>query len=73
MTTLATEHSETFNWKAWYLERRDAFMATAKSWRAIAHTAQLDGDHDVVRIAHRNAIENESWAKDAEEKAMFHA
>lgn len=58
-----------FDWRAWYLEKRDAFTATAKSWRAIAHTAQLDGDDDVVRMAHKNALENENWAKDAERKA----
>ena len=60
---------EVFNWNAWYLKKRDGFIATAKTWRSIAHTAQLDGDDDVVRLAHGNAVENENLAKDAELKA----
>ena len=58
-----------FDWHAWYLEKRDAFTLAAKSWRNIAHTAQLDGDTDTVRMAHGNALQNEAWAKDAEAKA----
>ena len=60
-----------FNWREWYFSKRDAFQAAAKSWRNIAHTAQLDGDFDVVRMAHHNAMENENWAKDADRKGQL--
>lgn len=69
----ASTTDESFDWRAWYLEKRDAFLAAARSWRSIAHTAQIDGDDDVVRMAHKNAVENELWAKDAERKAKFYA
>lgn len=58
-----------FDWRAWYLEKAEAFKATAQSWRTIAHTCQLARDEDGVRMAHFNALENENWAKDAEQKA----
>jgi hypothetical protein len=61
--------NEAFNWREWYQQKADAFNAAARSWRAIAHTAQLDGDDDVVRMAHLNALENENWAKDSANKA----
>jgi hypothetical protein len=61
--------NEAFNWRDWYLQKAEAFNTAARSWRSIAHTAQLDGDEDVVRMAHMNALENENWAKDAESKA----
>lgn len=67
------EHEAEFNWQAWYSEKADAFNSTAKSWRNIAHTAQLDGDEDVVRMAHRNALENEALAKEAQAKAKEYA
>jgi len=58
-----------FDWRAWYLEKAEAFKASAQSWRTIAHTCQLAEDYDGVRMAHHNALENEMWAKDAELKA----
>lgn len=69
----ASTADESFDWRAWYLEKRDAFLAAARSWRSIAHTAQVDGADDVVRMAHMNALENENWAKEAEQKARFYA
>lgn len=39
------------------------YEATARMWRAIAHTAQLDGDEEAVRMAHFRALENEQFAK----------
>lgn len=65
----AKDTDDNFNWREFYLQKKEAFTNAAKSWRMIAHTAQLDGDYDVVRMAHRNALENESWAKDYERKA----
>ena len=60
---------DVFNWNAWYLQKRDGFLSAAKTWRSIAHTAQMEGDEDVVIMAHRNALENEALANDAELKA----
>jgi hypothetical protein len=42
---------------------RPDYRATARMWRAIAHTAQLDGDLEAVRQAHFRALENEQFAK----------
>ena len=58
-----------FDWQAWYQDKAQAFTLAAKSWRLIAHTCQLAGDVDGVRMAHGNALQNEAWAKDAEAKA----
>lgn len=68
---MAAASQSDFDWRAWYLQKRDAFIAAARSWRSIAHAAQIDGDDDVVRMAHFNALENENWAKDAEQKARL--
>ena len=42
---------------------RPDYEATARMWRAIAHTAQLDGDDEAVRQAHFRALENEQFAR----------
>lgn len=66
--TMAASQSD-FDWRAWYLEKADAFKATAQSWRSIAHTCQLAGDEGGVRMAHHNALENEMWEEDARKKS----
>jgi len=60
-----------FDWRGWYWDQREAFVTVAHSWRRIAHTAALAGDHEVVRMAHGYAMQNEMWAKDAERKARL--
>jgi len=41
---------------------RPNYLASARMWRHIAHTAQLAGDFDAMRQAHFRAQENEQFA-----------
>lgn len=66
----ATADSDAFDWRGFYEEKTLAFTGAALRWRSIAHTAQLAGEHDVVRMAVTNALENEMFAREAKEKAL---
>ena len=64
--------SDAFDWRAFYTEKALAFTEAAKSWRQIADSAQRIGDDYVVRCAVKNALENESFARDAAFNAKLH-
>jgi hypothetical protein len=63
---------DTFNWSEYYNAKAEGFTSTAQAWRNIAHTCQLAGDESGVRMAHKNAVENEMLAKDADQQAKLH-
>ena len=51
---------------AWQLEKQkrvECYEASARMWRDIAGAAQRAGNHDIVIIAHGNAMENENKAE----------
>lgn len=62
-----------FDWRAHYQEKFEAFTTCARTWRQIAHTAQLAGEADVVAMAVTNALENEMFARDAAAKIKLHS
>jgi hypothetical protein len=64
--------SDAFDWRAFYTEKALAFTEAAKSWRQIAHTAQLCQDNEVVMRAVTNALENESFTREAAFNAKLH-
>jgi hypothetical protein len=63
---------ESFDWSGYYNAKAEGFKSTAQTWRNIAHTCQLAGDDAGVTMAHKNALENEAFAKDAEQQAKLH-
>lgn len=68
----ANAEADAFDWRGFYTEKALAFTEAARSWRKIAHSAQLCGEHYVVSCAVTNAIENEALARDAAWKAKQH-
>jgi outer membrane murein-binding lipoprotein Lpp len=44
-------------------QARPDYVATAQMWRSLAHTAQLEGDFEAMRLSHLRAQENEAMAK----------
>lgn len=45
------------------------YAATAKLWRAIAHTAFVEGDTEAARLSHMRALENEMMDKEQKAKS----
>lgn len=48
------------------LEMAESFKATARVWRKVADRAARENDYRAVRFAHKYALENEQWAREAE-------